>query len=383
MGDGSARSVLLVDDSRLDYLNARSLLLGWDPGMRIVWLDHWPGASAVLARGPFDLYIVDVNLGMESGLDVIRDLRGAGVLEPIIAMTGRTEDEVDRACADAGASDFLVKDRIDRETLARSIRYAERQAGTLRELDRLNAALERRAAAESDQARLMRFAIEQSTDALFLSKAGTTLADHAVVYVNAALCRLLECRAGDLLGMDVTALFMPSETAPGMHLGQVIDGHAEFFGAATMKRASGAVHVLLRATPLRPAADETATHYVWSSRDVDETRTAATPGSATSSPASLARLTAGVAHRLNDRLTTIIGNLERAAASPLDDATKRSLAAALHAAEDLVGQARLLAPGPAAVMDGDGSGGSAGPGFHDDRVDGRMDRSPDTVSRTR
>lgn len=328
-------SALLIDDSRLDYLHTRGLLLGSRAEVaQLAWFDHWPGADAALAGGPYDLFLIDLHLGSYSGLDVIRELRRAGVLAPIIALTGLADETIDHACTEAGASDFLVKGRFDRQELERSIRYAQRQADVHRELDRLNAALERRATAEGDQARLMRFAIEQSTDAIFLSKAAPTAAEQPVVYVNAAASRLFARRAGDLLGASIGDLLVEPTAA----LDDAIARQAAFLGDATLVGADGPVDATLQATPL--STGDAMTHYVWTGRP------------ATSAPAggrhrtrfeTVGRITGGVAHELNDRLTAIIGNLELLEAKAGDDdGLRRPVVAALRAAEDLVGQARLL-----------------------------------------
>lgn len=337
----TGRTALLVDDNRLDHLNTRGLLLGSGAGFtRLEWLDHWPGVEVALAKGPFDLFLVDMHLGPNSGLDVIRALRGAGVLEPIIALTGQADEQIDRACTDAGASDFLVKGEVNRSALERSIRYADRQVAVHRELERLNAALERRATAEGEQAALMRLAIEQSTDPIALTKAGATIADQPLIYVNAAFSRLIERRMGDLLGMDVGALFADDTAAPGGALDRTIALRASYLDRVALAGASRPVRVTLRATPLR-ATDEAAGHYVWTCRDIAD----ADVGTSPSTPRyeAIGRIAAGVAHALNDRLTALLGHLEILAAKTTDPAARRPLDKALSAAEDLAGQAHLLA----------------------------------------
>ena len=341
MNGAAGVAVLIVDDSRLDYLDTRGLLLSTRVDVqRLVWLDRWSGAASALEQGPFTLFLIDLNLGADSGLDVIRDLRAAGVLEPIIALTGQSDESVDRACADAGASDFLVKGRIDRMDLERSIRYARRETEVHLELERLNAALERRAAAEGDQARLMRFAIEQSTDAIFITKAGADLRDHPVVYVNAALTRLLGRRAGDLLGLEVRTLLIDGPTA-ATSLDQAVGAHIGYSGRIDLRASTGAAAVALRASPLR-ATDDLVTHYVWTCRAVATETDERSAQRRVVGFEIAGRVAAGFAHELNDRLTAVIGNLELLASRSADDAVRRPAAAALQAAEDIVAQAQRL-----------------------------------------
>jgi diguanylate cyclase (GGDEF)-like protein len=146
---GTTRAALLVEDSRFDYRNTRGMLLAGRSGVeRLDWVQEWHGAREALEGGPYELFLVDLNLGPTSGLEAIRELRRAGVLAPIIALTGHSDDQMDRACTEAGASDFLVKGEFDQRSLERAVRYAARNAGVHRELERLNAELERRARAD-------------------------------------------------------------------------------------------------------------------------------------------------------------------------------------------------------------------------------------------
>ena len=320
-----SRVALLVDDSRLDQLATRRLLLGAHSGFeRLEWLDAWPGVEAALARGPFDLFLVDMHLGAASGLDVIRELRAAGVRAPIIALTGQGSDEIDRACTDAGASDFLIKGVFDAAALERSIRYADRQATMLRELDRLNAVLERRVIVENEQAQLMRFAIEQSSDALLISRSAHRTDPEAapaqvVVFVNAALCRLLGRRAGELLAADVASLLVPVDgPAPDTPFDPAVPTAAAHAYRFVETPESG--DPLVTVAPLRPP-DGTVTHYVWTAR------TAAL---------SFRGRDAASGQRRTDRLTVLIGNLELLETKLSAEPTAPLVRAAIRAANDLM-----------------------------------------------
>ena len=68
--------------------------------------------------------LVDYRLGGESGIDLARELVGAGSTMPVILLTGHDDSEVDASAASAGATDFLVKGEVSATTLERAIRYA-------------------------------------------------------------------------------------------------------------------------------------------------------------------------------------------------------------------------------------------------------------------
>lgn len=65
------------------------------------------------------LIILDLRLGQDDGLDLLRDIR-SGSDVPVIVMTGHRPDEIDRIVGlELGADDYLVKPFSPRELLAR------------------------------------------------------------------------------------------------------------------------------------------------------------------------------------------------------------------------------------------------------------------------
>jgi two-component system, OmpR family, response regulator len=73
------------------------------------------------------LIVLDLRLGQDSGLDLLRDIR-AGSDVPVIVMTGHRPDEIDRIVGlELGADDYLVKPFNPREMLARIRAVLRRQ----------------------------------------------------------------------------------------------------------------------------------------------------------------------------------------------------------------------------------------------------------------
>jgi two-component system OmpR family response regulator len=85
------------------------------------------GMTRVLSGKPADLIILDLNLGHEDGLDLMRGLSGKSDA-PIIVITGDRGEEADKVVAlELGADDYLTKPFGLRELLAR-IRAVLRRA---------------------------------------------------------------------------------------------------------------------------------------------------------------------------------------------------------------------------------------------------------------
>jgi DNA-binding response OmpR family regulator len=86
-----------------------------------------------LAENEVNLVILDLRLGLEDGLDLLREIRSSSDV-PVIVATGHRRDEIDRVVGlELGADDYVTKPFNLRELLARV-------RAVLRRLDREPAA---------------------------------------------------------------------------------------------------------------------------------------------------------------------------------------------------------------------------------------------------
>jgi two-component system OmpR family response regulator len=109
--------IALIEDN-IDLARGIAHSLG-DAGHGVNHLTDGIEAAAFLAREGADLVVLDVNLPGQSGLDVLRGLRGRNDQTPVLLLTART-DTADRVAGlDAGADDYLVKPFAMEEFLAR------------------------------------------------------------------------------------------------------------------------------------------------------------------------------------------------------------------------------------------------------------------------
>jgi len=110
-------SVLVVDDDPamrhmiVDYLESHDI--------RAAAASSGQDMARHLAGTEPDLVILDLRLGREDGLDLLRNLRSKSEL-PVIITTGHRQDEIDRVVGlELGADDYMTKPFGLRELLAR------------------------------------------------------------------------------------------------------------------------------------------------------------------------------------------------------------------------------------------------------------------------
>ncbi len=137
--------VLLVEDDEDDYVLTRDLLAEL-AGHRFVleWAPDFHTGREAVARCEHDVYLFDYRLGRHNGLDLLAEAARVGCQAPVILLTGQGEREVDLQAMRAGASDYLVKGRIDASLLERTVRYALERKRYEQSLLRLKAELEQR-----------------------------------------------------------------------------------------------------------------------------------------------------------------------------------------------------------------------------------------------
>ena len=125
--------VLIIDDDEDDYFITRHLLSEIE-GQRYEteWISDADAARTIMADDShaFDVCLLDYRLGRCDGISLMREAILNGFTAPVILLTGQEDHDVDREAVRAGASDYLVKGRINAILLERAIRYAAQQKQT-------------------------------------------------------------------------------------------------------------------------------------------------------------------------------------------------------------------------------------------------------------
>jgi two-component system OmpR family response regulator len=115
--DRQAKRVLLVEDDWTMQRMVASYLE--DHSFHVAATDQGADATRQLLAGDVDLVLLDLVLGDDDGLDVLRDIRRHSTV-PVIIITGRHCDEADKVVGLAlGADDYVTKPFSLRELLAR------------------------------------------------------------------------------------------------------------------------------------------------------------------------------------------------------------------------------------------------------------------------
>jgi two-component system OmpR family response regulator len=108
--------LVVEDDSTMRHLVMNYLE---DNDVRAVSASRRDEVAALLVRHQPDLVVLDLRLGQDDGLDLLREIRATSDI-PVIITTGHRRDEVDRVVGlELGADDYITKPFGLRELLAR------------------------------------------------------------------------------------------------------------------------------------------------------------------------------------------------------------------------------------------------------------------------
>lgn len=123
----SAPRILIVDDDpEITSALSRGLALhGYDT----VVANRVSEALALFGDATLSAAIVDVMIGAESGIELVRGLRAAGNHTPIVMLSALSEVDDRASGLDAGADDYIVKPFAFDELVAR-LKVQERRAKT-------------------------------------------------------------------------------------------------------------------------------------------------------------------------------------------------------------------------------------------------------------
>ena len=157
-----ATRLLLIDDNLPDRVRYRRMLQRENQAYEIVEAEDGASGLAALQGARFDCVLLDQELPDIQGLDVLVDIRALPDPPPVVMLTGEEDAAVSIDALRRGASDYLMKRRIDEDRLQRALLGAMERHRLARQL-------------KDNQQRLARFyrLANQTEDALFIAEAGS------------------------------------------------------------------------------------------------------------------------------------------------------------------------------------------------------------------
>ena len=143
-------SVLYIEDNpyHADLVNA---YLEHSPlgEFSVVWVKDLKDAVLQLDQHDFHIILLDFDLPRLDPFDSLRSLKHLGISSSIVIYTSLTESDRALESLKIGADDFLLKENIDPDSLAKSILFAYQRRQRTRALEETNSQLQKfNAAAE-------------------------------------------------------------------------------------------------------------------------------------------------------------------------------------------------------------------------------------------
>ena len=121
--------ILVVDDDEDDFLILKKRLIEiHGQTFTFEWASSYESGKRILFDQKndrrFDVCFLDYRLGIQTGIDLLKEAIADEIEVPIILLTGYGEHDVDLEAMRLGAADYLIKDQVSSMLLEKTIRYA-------------------------------------------------------------------------------------------------------------------------------------------------------------------------------------------------------------------------------------------------------------------
>ena len=144
---------LLVEDDDLQKVIIEETLRKADPDIELTQADTLHGALEAVQAQRFQVILLDLGLPDSSGIDTLSLIHERVPQTPIVVLTAASEEGLGTLCVQAGAQDFLQKQKLSPETLYQSLEFAvHRKTGSvLLDIHRVLSQLKTLAPGESEE----------------------------------------------------------------------------------------------------------------------------------------------------------------------------------------------------------------------------------------
>jgi len=118
-------NILIIDDDEDDYfITSQYVKEITEFNVNCTWCYKEDEALIELTNNQYDAYFIDYRMGAKTGLEILKEAVDKGCIKPVILLTGKGNQQVDRLAVEYGAYDYLIKGNLTTEIIERSLRYA-------------------------------------------------------------------------------------------------------------------------------------------------------------------------------------------------------------------------------------------------------------------
>ncbi len=302
MNDNPIR-VLLVDDDEDDYILTRDWFSEFQvAGCELSWIDSYEAGKDAIADHNHDIYLVDYRLGINSGLELLREAIANGCASPIILLTGQGDREIDLEAMKAGAADYLEKSQLTAPLLERSIRYALERKQTEKKI-RQQAAL-----------------LDIATDAIFVHDL-----DDPVLFWNKAAESLYGWKKAEAIGKKTQELWYEKNELLLEQAFNHLMQHGSWKGELHQRTKSGQEIIVESRWTLVQNFENKPQSILVVNTDITEKKQLESQFLRAQRLESIGTLSSGIAHDLNNVLAPIMMTAQLLAAQMQDERSRRLL----------------------------------------------------------
>src|SRR3990170_7387078 len=107
MSETNLTRILIIDDDEDDFfITSEYIKKISDRKFKIDWCYKYSDAIKHIRYNEYNFYFIDYYLGEKTGLDLIKDAVQMGCEDPLVLLTGKGNQVIDREAMQAGAMDY-------------------------------------------------------------------------------------------------------------------------------------------------------------------------------------------------------------------------------------------------------------------------------------
>ncbi|MGV3757139.1 MAG: response regulator [Verrucomicrobiota bacterium] len=288
-----AIQILHLEDSPRDAELILGKLEAGGLTCEITHVDNRQSFEAALASGQFQLVLCDYNLPDYDGISALKLVRESHPVTPVMLISGSIGEEDAVKCLQHGATDYLLKQRLDR--LPSAVKRA------LTEADELH----KRQEAE-EQIREQAALLDKTQDAIYVRNL-----EQRIIYWNKGAERLYGWQAEEVVGKRADELFSTDSSARHEEARRLILEKGEWMGELQQTTKGGKeIIVESRRTLLHDDVRGNPKSVLVINTDITDRKRVEQQMLRTQRLESLGTLAGGVAHDLNNALAPILMSVE-------------------------------------------------------------------------